>query len=279
MQQMSYSYSVSIFIPAYNAAAHLEETIRGVVAQTFQDWELLVVNNASTDSTGDILHRLTAELCDPRIRILTNPCTLSMAENWNIGLQHTKGEFIKMICADDIPAKDCLQRQVRALREHPGAILASGARMIINSKGKILFRRDGIREKGIHFGVGMIRRSILAGTNIIGDPVCVMWRRNGTEKMGFFDPSIFYCTDLEYWFRLLSIGDLYYDTEPVAFYRIHKSSAGVGLAGVVVDDFLRTAKLNIKRSGIHLTDLQLKITGIKSFLMNLVRQIIYRALA
>lgn len=270
--------TVSIFVPAYNAAAYLEETIRGIVDQTFQDWDLVVVDNASTDSTPDILLRLAAELRDPRIRILKNQNTLSMVENWNIGLQHTKGEFIKMICADDIPAKDCLARQVRALREHPRAILASGARMIINSQGKKLFMRDGIRKKGIHFGVGMIRRSILAGTNIIGDPVCVMWRRNGTEKMGFFDPSILYCTDLEYWFRLLSIGDLYYDTVPVAFYRIHKSSAGVGLAGVVVDDFLRTAKLNMRRSGIHFTDLQLKIAGIKSLLMNLVRQIIYRAL-
>lgn len=270
--------TVSIIIPAYNAATYLEETIRGVVGQTFQNWELLVVNNASTDSTGDILRRLTAELSDPRIRILTNPCTLSMAENWNIGLQHAKGEFIKLICADDIPVKDCLERQVRALRDHPEAILASGARLIINSQGKKLFRRDGIQKKGIHFGVGMIRRSILAGTNIIGDPVCVMWRRNGTEKMGFFDSSILYCTDLEYWLRLLSIGDLYYDTEPVAFYRIHRSSVGVGLAGIVVDDFLRTAKLHIKRSGIHLTDLQLKIAGLKSLLMNLVRQVIYKAL-
>jgi len=267
--------AVSIIIPAYNAAIYLEETIRGVVGQTFRDWELLVVNNASTDSTSNILQRISAELCDPRIRILTNPFTLSMAENWNIGLQQAKGEFVKLICADDIPAKDCLERQVRALRDHPGAILASGARMIINSQGKKLFMRDGIQKKGIHFGVGMIRRSILAGTNIIGDPVCVMWRRNRAEKMGFFDPSILYCTDLEYWLRLLSIGDLYYDTVPVAFYRIHKCSAGVGLAGVVVDDFLRTAKLNIKRSGIHLTDLQLKIAGLKSLLMNVVRQIIY----
>jgi glycosyltransferase involved in cell wall biosynthesis len=267
--------TVSIFIPAYNAAAYLEETIRGIVDQTFQDWDLVVVDNASTDSTPDILLRLAAELRDPRIRFLTNQNTLSMVENWNIGLQQARGEFIKLICADDIPAKDCLERQVRALRDHPGAILASGARMIINSQGKKLFMRDGIRKKGIHFGARMIRRSILAGTNIIGDPVCVMWRRNGTEKMGFFDTSILYCTDLEYWLRLLSIGDLYYDTVPVAFYRIHKSSAGVGLAGVVVDDFLRTAKLNIKRSGIQLTDLQLKIAGLKSLLMNVVRQIIY----
>jgi len=270
--------TVSIFIPAYNAAAYLEETIRGIVDQTFQDWDLVVVDNASTDSTPDILLRLAAELRDPRIRFLTNQNTLSMVENWNIGLQHSKGEFIKMICADDIPSKDCLERQVRALREHPSAILTSGARLIINSKGKILFTRNAIRKKGVYTGTSMIRQCIFAGTNIIGDPVCVLWRRAGTDQLGFFDPSILYCTDLEYWLRLLSIGDLYYDTAPVAFYRIHKRSAGVGLAGVVVDDFLRTAKLNIKRSGIHLTELQLKIAGIKSLLMNLVRQIIYRAL-
>ncbi|MFA9196277.1 MAG: glycosyltransferase family 2 protein [Aliarcobacter sp.] len=270
--------TVSIIIPAYNADAYLEETIRGVVAQTFQDWELLVVNNASTDSTGDILHRLTAELCDPRIRILTNPCTLSMAENWNIGLQHAKGEFIKMICADDIPSEDCLERQVRALREHPSAILTSGARLIINSKGKILFLRNAIRKKGVHTGTSMIRQCIFAGTNIIGDPVCVMWRRSATDQLGLFNPSVGYCTDMEYWLRLLSIGDLYYDTVPVGFYRIHKNAAAVRLANVVASDVVHAAKLQTQRGSITLSRFDFFLVSTKATLLSFLRQICYKHL-
>ena len=275
---MSYHPLVSVFIPAYNAQEYLEETIRGVVAQTFEDWELIVVNNASTDSTGEIIQRLVAEFRDPRIRILTNSATVPAPENWNVGLRHAKGEFLKMICADDIPTKDCLERQVKALQEHPEAVLASGARTIINSKGKSLFKRSGIRKKGIHAGPGIISRCIMAGANIIGDPVCVMWRRSATEQLGYFDPSVVYCTDMEYWLRLLSIGDLYYDTEPVGFYRIHKNAAARGLAGVAAADIVHTARLQVQRGSIQLSDLQLRLVGLNSHFMGLVRQTIYRTL-
>jgi glycosyltransferase involved in cell wall biosynthesis len=270
--------TVSIFIPAYNAAAYLEETIRGIVDQTFQDWDLVVVDNASTDSTPDILLRLAAELRDPRIRFLTNQNTLSMVENWNIGLQHSKGEFIKMICADDIPAKDCLARQVRALREHPRAILTSGARLIINSKGKILFTRNAIRKKGVHAGASMIRKCIFAATNIIGDPVCVMWRRSATDQLGLFNPSVAYCTDMEYWLRLLSIGDLYYDTVPVGFYRIHKNAASVSLANAVASNVVHAAKLQAQKGSITLSKMDFFLVSTKATLLSFLRQLCYKCL-
>jgi len=269
---------VSVFIPAYNAEEYLEETIRKVLDQTFQEWELIVVDNASMDSTGTVLQRLASEFRDPRIRVLTNSITLPMAESWNVGLRHAKGEFLKMICADDIPTKDSLERQVKALRDHPEVVLTSGARIIINSKGKPLFKRSGIRRMGIHDGPGMIRRCIMAGANIIGDPVCVMWRRSATEQLGCFDPSVVYCTDMEYWLRLLSIGDLYYDTEPVGFYRIHKNATGRGLAGVAAADIVHTARLQIERGSIRLSNLQLRLVKTKAHLMGLVRQTIYRTL-
>jgi len=270
--------TVSIFIPAYNAAAYLEETIRGIVDQTFQDWDLVVVDNASTDSTPDILLRLAAELRDPRIRFLTNQNTLSMVENWNIGLQHTKGEFIKMICADDIPAKDCLARQVRALREHPRAILASGARMIINSQGKKLFVRNGVGGTGIYNGKDIIHKCIKAATNIIGDPVCTMWRRSATIQLGLFDTSVFYCTDMEYWLRLLSVGDLYYDSKPVGLYRIHKNATTVKIAKSVASDMVHTATIQAQRGSIKLSKYGLFILCIKATLLSLLRQLCYKIL-
>jgi glycosyltransferase involved in cell wall biosynthesis len=270
--------TVSIFIPSYNAAAYLEETIRGIVDQTFQDWDLVVVDNASTDSTPDILLRLAAELRDPRIRFLTNQNTLSMVENWNIGLQHTKGEFIKMICADDIPAKDCLARQVRALREHPRAILASGARMIINSQGKKLFVRNGVGGTGIYNGKDIIHKCIKAATNIIGDPVCTMWRRSATIQLGLFDTSVFYCTDMEYWLRLLSVGDLYYDSKPVGLYRIHKNATTVKIAKSVASDMVHTATIQAQRGSIKLSKYGLFVLCIKATLLSLLRQLCYKIL-
>ena len=118
----------------------------------------------------------------------------------------------------------------------------------------------------------------MAGANIIGDPVCVMWRRSAVEKVGEFDPSVVYCTDMEYWLRLLSIGNLYYDTGPVGYYRIHKSAAATGLAGVAAADIVHAARLQASNGSIQITDLEYWILDLKAHVMGLIRQSLYRIL-
>jgi len=269
---------VSVCIPVHNETRFLDEAIASVLKQTYGNFELVIANGASQSESRGLIGEIVSRNSDPRVQFILNPANFSMVENWNSAIMKARGSYLKLLCADDVLMPNCLERQVQALQKYPNVVLAAGSRVMINSKGNRLFTRNGVRTRGIHNGSMMIRRCILAGTNIIGDPVCIMWRRTGTDHLGFFDPSILYCTDLEYWLRLLSIGDLYYDTEPVAFYRIHKSSTGMGLAGVVVDDFLRTARLQMKLSGIQLTDLQLNVVRLKSYLMNLMRQAIYKVL-
>lgn len=269
---------VTIAIPTYNSARYLEETIDAVMRQTFTDWELVIVDDASTDGTASILGKLPSILHDPRVRVFHNDHNLRMVGNWNAAVSRSRGRFLKLLCADDILVPDCIDRQVRALDAHPSAVVASGARVIINSRGKRLFVRNGIGRTGLYPGRAMIRRSIMSGTNIIGDPVNVMWRRSAMEEVGIFDPSVVYCTDVEYWMRLLSVGDLYYDAEPVGFYRIHAEAAATGLAGVTVRDFLHTARLQEARGSVSLSPFDLRIIATKSRFKSLLRQMIYRLL-
>jgi glycosyltransferase involved in cell wall biosynthesis len=221
---------------------------------------------------------LQAELNDPRVRIITDGAPKNMAENWNAALAASRGEFIKLLCHDDQLYPDTLERQVKALLDHPEVVVASGARTIINSKGKVLFNRSGIKKTGIYSGHEMIRRCIMAGTNIIGDPVNVMWRRSAMEKIGLFDLSVVYCTDIEYWLRLLSVGDLYYDTEPTGYYRIHANATGPSLADITVQDFIRCAQLQAERGSVTLSPNNFKIIAFKSRLQSLIRGIIYKTL-
>ena len=275
---MTTSPRISVVIPVYNAAAYVEETFRAVLRQTIADWELILVDNRSTDGSSELLHRLVETQDDPRVRIVTNAVTLPAPENWNVGVRHARGEFLKLVCADDIPTDDCLERQARVLAEHATVSVASGARIIINSKGRVMFTRSGIRRTGIHAGRSMIRRCIMSGTNIVGDPVNVMWRRTAMEKVGFFDPTVVYCTDIEYWLRLMSVGDLFYDAQPVGYYRIHAKAAATGLSGVTVRDFLHTARLQEARGSVALTPLDLRIIAMNSRFKSLLRQTIYRLL-
>jgi glycosyltransferase involved in cell wall biosynthesis len=269
---------VSICLPAYNASAFLSDTVRGVCEQTSSDWELVIVDNASTDDTKELLERLLKSAADPRIRVFRNPSTVPAPENWNIAVSHSRGRYIKLLCADDIPARDCLERQALALEDNPSAVLAAGSRTIINSCGRNLFVRNGVGQSGLYDGRAMIRRCIMSGTNIIGDPVNVTWRRSAMEQVGLFDPEIVYCTDVEYWLRLLSVGDMYFDAEPVGFYRIHSQAAATGLAAVTVDDFERTARKQAHRGTVALSRMDIRILRAKSWLQSKIRQLIYRLL-
>jgi glycosyltransferase involved in cell wall biosynthesis len=269
---------VSICIPAYNAEAHLEELIEAVLRQSFNDWELIIVDNASTDSTAKILEKIRETYSDPRIKVFTNKHVLKMGDNFNVAIGQARGEFVKLICADDLPYRDCLSRQVDALRQHPSVVIAAGARVIINNSGRKLFPRRAINKTGIYHGGEVIRRCIVAGTNIIGDPVSVMWRRIAMEQVGVFDPKLIYCIDVEYWLRLLSVGDLFFDVKPLASYRIHKNATTAGVSRKIVEDFIYTAKLQIERKSVSLSKFQLGIVATKSWLQCIVRQKLYRLL-
>lgn len=267
---------VSVVVPAYNAEKYLEETLAAIVNQTYQHWELIIVNNASTDGTQAIIERIARQ--DPRIKVITNRTTLPAPENWNIGLQKATGDLLKMVCADDVPLADCIERQVQALTKHREASLASGSRIIINGAGKRLFVRNGIGKSGVYDGGIIKRRCVMAGGNIIGDPVCAMWRRAALDSMGYFNPEIVYCTDMEYWLRLLSIGDLYYDERPMGLYRIHKNAAAKGLSKVAAADIYRTAAFEVQRGSMKLSQIELGKVWITALVMSRVRQLIYNVL-
>ncbi len=270
---------VTVAIPTYNAARYLPETIEAVRNQSFTDWQLVIVDNASTDETASILDRLIASTHDSRIQITRNQSTVPAPENWNIAVSLARGTYIKLVCADDVATPDCLERQVRALDDNPTAVLASSSRTIVDSRGRKLFVRNGIGRSGLYPGRAMIRRCIMAGTNIIGEPVNAMWRRTAMEEVGVFDPAVVYCTDVEYWLRLLGVGDLYFDAVPVGSYRIHHQAAATGFASVTVEDFTRTARKQVDRGTVTLTRFDMGIIRAKSWLQSHARQAIYRWLA
>ena len=269
---------VSVCLPAHNVVQYLADTIQSVRSQTFQDWELVIANGATTDDTERVLQEILCRQPDGRIRIFRNPGTFTMAENWNSALSLARGEFLKLLCADDLMTSDCLARQVGALQSHPAASLASGTRVIINRHGRPLFHRNGIGLSGVNSGKDIIRRCVYAGTNLIGDPVNVMWRRSAMEKAGLFDPGIVYCTDLDFWLRLLAGGDLYFDRDPVGYYRIHPSAATSRLGRVIVEDFLHTVRKQIASGILEVSPHDMRGIRWRAWLKNAIRQILYRVL-
>jgi glycosyltransferase involved in cell wall biosynthesis len=270
--------ALSVCVPAYNGATFLPQLIQAIQVQSFTDWELIIVDNVSTDCSVELISQIIEQTQDARIKLFSNKTFVSMCANWNIALSHARGEFMKLICVDDIPLPDCFERQVKALHERKSVSVCSGSRIIINETGKKLFVRNGVGGTGIYNGKDIIHKCIKAATNIIGDPVCTMWRRSATIQLGLFDTSVFYCTDMEYWLRLLSVGDLYYDSKPVGLYRIHKNATTVKIAKSVASDMVHTATIQAQRGSIKLSKYGLFVLCIKATLLSLLRQLCYKIL-
>lgn len=219
--------TVSICLPVYNGARFLAEAIDSLLAQTFEDFELLISDDGSTDQSVEVIRKYAA--LDPRIKHWTNECNLGLFANYNLCLQNAQGRFIKPFAQDDVLEPDCLQRQLEVLVENPNVTLVSVSRFLIDELGEVQPLHRGFINAGdlipadvVVKGADVIRRALFPVTNFIGEPATVMFRR---ESIGAgFDTKFHHLGDLEFWLRILLNGYFYFIDEPLCSFRQHGDS-------------------------------------------------------
>jgi glycosyltransferase involved in cell wall biosynthesis len=194
---------VSICLPTFNGAATVSETIRSVLSQSFQQWELVISDDESTDNT---LIKIR-EFDDPRIRIISGRQRSTPADNWNHCINHAKGKYIKVMGQDDLLLLDCIKSEVEIM-DHPSHSELSfcfSKRNIISSSGKTIIHNRGFDDETDVVEIpSILPRIVRSGTNIFGEPVAVMIRATALRRVGGFMGS--YVIDLNMWIRLLQIG-------------------------------------------------------------------------
>ncbi|MEV3869666.1 glycosyltransferase family 2 protein [Streptomyces sp. NPDC049906] len=126
---------LSIGLPVYNGEEYLAEALDALLGQTYEDFELVVSDNASTDGTPDICRRYAAQ--DPRIRYLRLPRNIGAAPNHNYVFTQCRGELFKWASHDDLYARDLLRSCVEALDERPEVILAHSGQAVIDGDGRV----------------------------------------------------------------------------------------------------------------------------------------------
>ena len=126
---------VSVIMPAYNAAGFIAESIRSVQQQTFKDWELLVIDDASTDETSNVVEELKAE--DPRIKLHILPTNQGAGFSRNIGIKAATGDYISFLDADDLWKPHKLETQLRIMTTENVQVCFSSYELI-NEQGKSL---------------------------------------------------------------------------------------------------------------------------------------------
>jgi glycosyltransferase involved in cell wall biosynthesis len=126
---------LGIGLPVYNGENYLEESLDALLGQSYEDFELIISDNASTDSTGDICRRYAKQ--DSRIRYIRQPRNIGLVPNHNFVFQQSCGELFKWAASDDLYARDLLKCCIDALDEYPDVVLAHSWTAGIDSSGKV----------------------------------------------------------------------------------------------------------------------------------------------
>ncbi len=137
---MGYEPKVTIGMPVYNGENFIEAAITSILAQSFEDFELLISDNASTDRTRAICERFASE--DGRVRYIRQRRNLGAAPNYNLLVDESRGEYFKWAAHDDVLAPDYLKACVRVLDTHPSVTLAYPRAEVIDAAGDVIERYD-----------------------------------------------------------------------------------------------------------------------------------------
>ncbi len=203
---------VTVLMPVRNGAAHLQQAIDSILAQTFVDFELLIIDDGSTDATPEFLRAQR----DPRVRALTNPQNLGLVPTLNRGLELARGEWIARQDHDDLSMPDRLQKQVDFLRAHPDHVLVGTEAFATGEDGKKAYRLSRpVNPESIRWYLCFDNAFIHSS---------VMFRRDVIQRDFGGYPRSFHSEDYALWSRVARARPTANLPEPLLLYREHVAS-------------------------------------------------------
>ncbi len=209
---------VSICMPTYKFPRYLPEAIESVLAQTYRDFELLIIDDCSQDGSTDIIAGYAKK--DARITFRVNERNVGMVNNWNLCLSQARGEYIKFLFGDDLFASTTtVSRMVELLDSKHDVSLVASARNVVNEASERLEIVSFYTGERTYAGSDIIQDCLLWHKNKIGEPSAVMFRKRHAGRG--FDPRYRQIVDLEMWFRILEQGRFAYIDEPLVSFRSH----------------------------------------------------------
>ena len=218
--------AASVCVPVYQGEATLEATLRSVLAQTFDDYELVVLDNASTDASGEIARSFAA--LDPRVRVETNAETLPIQANFNRAVRHARAPLVKVLCADDLIRPRCLEIQVAALAADPALSFVVSREDLVDAQGRILAASRFLQGFiGVRDHRDVVRRVVRHGANPLGTVGGVLFRRTAFDATGGFGGEAV-VSDLDLFLRLLEHGPMRGLPESLAAFRIDAGTITAG---------------------------------------------------
>ena len=220
---------VTVVLPVWNAAPYLTDAVNSILTQDFNDFELLAIDDGSTDGSLDILHGLR----DPRLRILSQPVNMGIAAASNLGLELASGEYVARMDSDDVAAPDRLRRQVDLMDEEPGIAVCGGKMDVFGTyQGHAAC---SLRDPAIK------ARFLLGAGNIL-NPTSMLRRSFAMEHRLRYNPAYLNGSDLAFWIDCMRAGATFANIDAVLVrYRRHRDNV------TAKRDILKSSVLRIRR--------------------------------
>ncbi|MBV8882430.1 MAG: glycosyltransferase family 2 protein [Chroococcidiopsidaceae cyanobacterium CP_BM_RX_35] len=230
---------VSVCVPTYNGAKYLRECLDSVLAQTFTNFELIVVDDHSSDETLSIAQEYATQ--DFRIRVDQNKHNLGLVGNWNRCVELAQGEWIKFVFQDDLIEPTCLEQMLAASK--PESAIICCRRIFMFEPGIPEDTRQEYRDFAENASMSKVFpnlteisasdycQAILDQSsyiiNFVGEPTSVMLHRSVFRRFGYFNPYLIMYCDIEFWTRVAVHTGIIYIPETLAKFRVHDKATTV----------------------------------------------------
>jgi glycosyltransferase involved in cell wall biosynthesis len=216
--------TVSVVVPVFNGEKFIEECLDSVLKYSSAcdvKLEVIVFDNNSSDFT---LKKLEKYDRDERVRVLRSDVTIPAADNWNRVSKLATGDFVKLLPADDTLLNNCLEHQIQAMKSNPSAVLVASSRRVITEKGFLLPKRLGkLSFEGL-IGGEKILKKIVKSARGLGEPGAVLFRGEAFRQTLPWNPLRGYAIDLDFYLRVLKLGDFFGLSSPHASFRLSGKS-------------------------------------------------------
>lgn len=222
--------TVSIVLPSYNGGKYIMESVDSILGQTYTDWELIIVDDCSTDNTLEIARRYEAG--DKRIRVIHNEVNQKLPGALNAGFQYAKGKYLTWTSDDNRYLADALAVMVERL-EASGAAMVCGGMHAIDDSGRLKWDKVLLYQDGE-----------LCRWNSVG--ACFLYRREVWDHIGEYDTELYCVEDYDYWLRIKQEFGKIEPIDRVLYqYRYHENSLTATKREIIRRALIRLRKKHI----------------------------------
>lgn len=198
---------ISVILPVFNGEKYLQQSIRSILEQTYENWELIIVNDCSTDNTEEIAQRYAK--IDKRIRVVNNLENKKLPASLNIGFSNAKGQYFTWTSDDNAYAKDAFEKLRKNLIDNNVDFVFSDYQ-VIDEEDYILYNQvtGPVEELPYYNNVG----------------ACFLYKKEIQEHLKGYNVNKFLVEDYDFWLRVYWKYKMLHISESLYFYRIHAKS-------------------------------------------------------